>query len=134
VRFRLRILSGLMMIGLYQSSLAENSTQPLWMGLLNSDHSLLQISCTILGYRPMYYQFYSTNSLPVALSENFTAHRDKFVTIIQKAGFNALVDYRENWLGGSGGLEYSEYGTAQRNVLISGVASLSGTALKLDCK
>ncbi|MDF1761836.1 MAG: hypothetical protein P1U57_00365 [Oleibacter sp.] len=122
------------MIGLSQPSLAENSTQPLWMGLFNSDHSLLQINCTILTYKPMYYQFYGTNSLPVALYENFTEQRDKFVLTIQKAGFNALVDYRENWFGGSGGLEYIEYGTTQRNVLISGVGSLSGTALKLDCK
>jgi hypothetical protein len=134
VKFKIKALLGLMMIGLSQSSVADKTTQPVWFGIYTSDHSILQVNCTILAFRSMYYQFYVTNLLPVALSKKVIDHTDQFVLDIQKTGFNALVDYRIDWLGGSGGLEYSEYGTAQRNVLISGVANMSGTALKLDCK
>lgn len=134
MKFKIKALLVLMMIGLCQSSLAENRPQTLWLGFFNSDYALLQLSCTILKFKPMTFHFYGTNNLPATLSQKLEEYKEQFALDIQQAGFNAVVDYRENWLGGSGGLEYSEFGMTTRNVLISGVGTLSGTALKLDCK
>ena len=104
-----------------------------WYGLLPIE-TFPHKNCKITNFLAVA----SENTLGIATAQDlqklYTNLEKDLVKELKKYGWNTVLGYRKTYLGGAGGIEYKENYATKVDILTTGIARISGLAVKLNCK